>query len=226
MAGFTYSGLKTAVQNYLDNTETTFVSTLNTFIETAEERILKGVELPVFRKNVLGSVTTGNTYLAMPTDFLSPYSLALIDSDSNYSYLLLKHVSWIRDYTPAVATTGKPLYYAQFDEDSFIIAPTPNADYSVELHYNYRPSSLTTVGDNNQSWLSENAPNAMLYGSLVEGAVFMKAAPDVIMLYEQKFQEALAMLKLLGEFKDVRDEARHDQVKIIAPGGANVQCRH
>tara|TARA_R110000787_G_scaffold277536_1_gene386941 strand:+ start:181 stop:843 length:663 start_codon:yes stop_codon:yes gene_type:complete len=219
MAGFTYSGLKTAVQNYLDNTETTFVNTLDTFIQTAEERIVKAVELPVFRKNVSGTLTQNNTYLATPDDFLSPYSLALIDGNSNYSYLLLKHVSWIRDYTPAATTTGEPLYYAQFDNDSFIVAPTPSSDFSVELHYNYRPNSLTTVGDDNQTWLSDNAPNAMLYGSLVEGAVFMKSDPNTIGLYEQKFQEALAMLKLLGEFKDVRDEARNDQIKLMPQQG-------
>ena len=222
MAGFTYSGLKTAVQNYLDNTETTFVNTLDTFIQTAEERILKAVELPVFRKNVSGTLTQNNTYLATPDDFLSPYSLALLDGNSNYSYLLLKHVSWIRDYTPAATTTGEPLYYAQFDNDSFIVAPTPSSDFSVELHYNYRPNSLTTVGDDNQTWLSDNAPNAMLYGSLVEGAVFMKSDPNTIGLYEQKFQEALAMLKLLGEYKDVRDEARNDQIKIMPQGTTNV----
>jgi len=148
--------------------------------------------------------------------------LAVLDSSSNYSYLLLKHVSWIRDYTPAVATEGQPLYYAQFDDDTFIVAPTPSSDLTVELHYYYRPASLTTVGDDNKSWLSENAPNAMLYGCLVEGAVFMKASPDTIMLYETKFQEALAMLKLLGEFKNVRDEARHDSIKIMPQGTANV----
>ena len=184
--------------------------------------MLKAVELPVFRKNVSGTLTQNNTYLATPDDFLSPYSLALIDGNSNYSYLLLKHVSWIRDYTPAATTTGEPLYYAQFDNDSFIVAPTPSSDFSVELHYNYRPNSLTTVGDDNQTWLSDNAPNAMLYGSLVEGAVFMKSDPNTIGLYEQKFQEALAMLKLLGEYKDVRDEARNDQIKIMPQGTTNV----
>ena len=132
MAGFTYSGLKTATQNYLDNTETTFTNTLDTFIQTTEERILKAVQLPVFRKNVSGTLTDGNTYLGTPTDFLSSYSLAVLDSSSNYSYLLLKHVSWIRDYTPAVATEGQPLYYAQFDDDTFIVAPTPSSDLTVE----------------------------------------------------------------------------------------------
>ena len=216
MAGFTYGTLKTAIQDYLDNSETTFTNNLDNFIQTAEERILKAVQLPVFRKNVTGSVTASDTYLAAPDDFLAPYSLAVIDSSNNYSYLLLKHVSWIRDYTPAVATTGEPLYYAIFDNDSFILAPTPNANYSVELHYYYRPNSLTTVSSSSQTWLSENAPNAMLYGSLVEGAVFMKSDPQTIALYDSKFQEALGMLKLLGEFKDVRDEARNDQIKILA----------
>ena len=216
MAGFTYGTLKTAIQDYLDNSETTFTNNLDNFIQTAEERILKAVQLPVFRKNVTGSVTASDTYLAAPDDFLAPYSLAVIDGSNNYSYLLLKHVSWIRDYTPAVATTGEPLYYAIFANDSFIVAPTPNSNYSVELHYYYRPNSLTTVSSSSQTWLSENAPNAMLYGSLVEGAVFMKSDPQTIALYDSKFQEALGMLKLLGEFKDVRDEARNDQIKILA----------
>jgi len=214
MAGFTYATLKTAIQDYLDNTETTFVNNLNTFIQTTEERILKGVQLPVFRKNVTGRATQGNTYLATPSDFLSPFSLALIDSSGNYSYLLLKHVSWIRDYTPSAATEGLPLYYSQFDDNTFLLAPTPNATLDFELHYNYRPASLTSMQSSEQTWLSDNAPNAMLYGALVEGAVFMKEAPDTIMLYEQKFQEALALLKVLGEYKDVRDEARNDQLKI------------
>jgi|TARA_Y100000310_G_C20478098_1_gene713400 hypothetical protein len=219
MAGFTYSGLKTAIQNYLDNTETTFTNSLDTFIQTTEERILKAVQFPVFRKNVTGTAASGNTYLGAPSDFLSSYSLAVIDSSNDYSYLLLKHVSWIRDYTPAAATEGQPLYYAQFDDNTFILAPTPDANLTFELHYYYRPASLTTVGDDNKSWLSENAPNAMLYGCLVEGAVFMKSLPDTIMVYDTKFQEALALLKLLGEFKNVRDEARHDSIKVMPPQG-------
>ena len=177
------------------------------------------MELPVFRKNVKGNATTNVEYLQTPDDFLSPFSLAVIDASDNYTYLLLKHVSWIRDYTPKRATIGEPLYYAIFDEEAFIIAPTPTSGFTAELHYYYRPASLTSVGDNNQTWLSENAPNALLYASLVEGAVFMKSPPDTIMLYEQKFQEALAMLKMLGEFRDVRDESRHDQTKIMPQQG-------
>ena len=214
MAGFTYSGLKTAVQNYLDNDETTFTNTLDTFIQQTEERILKSVQLPVFRKNSTGSGTSGNTYLATPSDYLSPYSLAVVDGDSNYTYLLLKHVTWIRDYTPVEATTGEPLYYAQFDDDTFILAPTPNSNFTFELHYFYRPASLTAAGDSGTTWLSTNASNAMLYGCLVEGTIFMKAAPDEIMVYDQKFKEALATLKALGESKDVRDEARYDNIRM------------
>lgn len=219
MAGFTFGTLKTAVQDYLDSSETTFVNNINNFIQTTEERILKSVELPVFRKNVEGILTQDNTYLSTPSDYLSTYSLALIDGSNNYSYLLQKQVSYIRDYTPQQATTGKPLYYAQFDEDTFIVAPTPNADYNVELHYNYRPASLTTLGDSEQSWLSENAPNAMLFGALVEGAYFLKLDPNTIGLYENKYQEALGRLKVLGEFKNMRDEARNDQIKLNAGAG-------
>lgn len=222
MAGFTYSGLKTAIQNYLDNTESTFTTTLDTFIQTAEERVLKSVQLPVFRKNVTGSATENVSYLATPTDFLSPYSLAVIDASSNYSYLLFKHPSWIRDYTPAEATTGQPLFYAQFDEDTFILAPTPASSLTFELHYYYRPTSLVDSGDSGQTWLSKNAPNAMLYGALVEGAVFMKSPAETITLYETKFQEALAMLKVLGEYRDLRDEARSDAVKLNPQGASNV----
>ena len=176
----------------------------------------------MLRKNVTGSATQNVESLPTPYDFLSPYSLAVIDSSDIHTHLQLKHVTWIRDYTPARATTGQPIYYALFDEDTFIMAPTPPSALSFELHYNYRPASLTTVGDDNQSWLSTNAPNAMRSGCLVEGAVFMKASPETIMLYEQKYQEALAMLKLVGEYKDVRDEARNDQIKIMPQGTTNV----
>ena len=213
-AGFTYSELTTAIQNYMDNTETTFTNTIPTFIKQAEEKILKSVQLPVFRKNVTGTGSSGNTYLATPTDFLSPFSLAVLDSSSNYTYLLLKHVSWIRDYTPATATTGAPLYYAEFDDDTFILAPTPNANFTLELHYFYRPASLVDAGDSGTTWLATNASNTLLYGSLVEAAIFMKLNPAEIQTYDIKYQEGLARLKLLGESKDVRDESRYDNIRI------------
>lgn len=214
MAGFTYNGLTTAIQNYMDNTETTFTNTIPTFIEQAEEKILKSVDLPVFRENVTGTGSSGNTYLSTPTDFLSPRSLAVIDSSGNYSYLLLKHVSWIRDYTPAEATTGDPLFYALFDDNTFILAPTPNSNFTFELHYFYRPSSLVDAGGTGTTWLSTNASNTLLYGSLVEAAIFMKLTPAEIQTYDVKYQEGLTRLKLLGESKDVRDEARYDSLRV------------
>lgn len=206
MSGFTYSGLKTAVQDYCLATETTFVNSLPTFIQEAEERILKNVEMPLFRKNQIGSFTTSNAYLTTPTDFLSPYSLA-ISSSGNYSYLLLKNVSFIRDYTPNESTTGLPKYYAMFDDDTFLVAPTPDSNYNVELHYKYRPLSLTAGAESGTTWLSENAPDAMLYGTLVEAATFLKT-PDEIMLYQQRFDRAMQALANMGEGYGMRDEFR------------------
>ena len=150
---FTLATLKTAIQDYTETSETTFNNNLSVFIKEAEERILKNVELPVFRKNVSGTATSSNTYLSTPTDFLAPYSLAVISS-SVYSYLLFKHTSFIRDYTPNASTTGTPKYYALFDDTTFILGPTPGANYSFELHYKYRPNSLTVGSDSGTTWRS------------------------------------------------------------------------
>jgi hypothetical protein len=209
---WTYSSLKTAIQDYSESTETSFTTHLDDFIKTAEERTLKSVQLDDFIKNVTGTATSGSAYLGAPSDFLSPFSLAVIDGDSNYNFLKLKHPSFIRDFTPASATTGEPKYYAEFDEDTFILAPTPNSNYTFELHYFYRPSSLTSAGDSGTTWLSTNAPNVLLYGSLAEAMVYLKnyeASP----IYEQRFQEALALMKNLGEGKSTRDQYRYDQVR-------------
>ena len=209
---FTYSTLKTAVQDYLESTESSFVTNLPTFITTTEERILKNVQLDNFRKNVTGHASKDNTYLATPSDFLSPFSLAVIDSSSNYNYLLLKQVSFIRDFTPNASTTGLPKYYSEFDDNSFLLAPTPDSAYDVELHYYYRPASLTTTTGIETTWLSENAPNAMLYGCLVEACTYLKNY-EAIPTYEQKFQEALLGLKNLGEGKSTRDRYRYDEIR-------------
>jgi|TARA_R110002020_G_scaffold91204_1_gene221728 hypothetical protein len=208
---WTYSNLKTAIQEYLDSTESTFTTNLPNFIKSTEERILKNVQLDEFKKNTSGNLTVSNTYLAMPSDYLSPFSLAVISS-SVYTYLLLKQVSFIRDFTPNASTTGLPKYYAEFSEDSFILAPTPDSAYDVELHYFYKPSSLTSAGDSGTTWLSENAPNAMLYGSLVEACMYLKNY-ETIPVYDQKFQEALLGLKNLGEGKSTRDQYRYDEIR-------------
>jgi len=209
---WTLASLKTGIQDYLESTETSFVSNLDNFITTTEERILKNVQLDNFRKNVTGNVTVDNTYLATPSDFLSPFSLAVIDGDDNYSFLLLKQVSFIRDFTPNASTTGLPKYYSEFDDNSFLLAPTPDSTYDVELHYYYRPASLTTTSGSETTWLSENAPNAMLYGSLVEACTYLKSY-ESIPVYESKFQEALLGLKNLGEAKSTRDQYRYDEIR-------------
>ena len=205
---FTLATLKSTVQDYCETAETTFVADLPTFIKEAEERILKNVELPVFRKNVTGNATANNTYLSTPSDFLAPYSLAVISSDV-YSYPLLKHVSFIRDYTPNASTTGLPKYYALFDDNTFLLAPTPDSGYTFELHYKYRPASLTAGAESGTTWLSENAPDALLYGTLVEAATFLKS-PEEVGQYEQRFIAATSALKKLGEGYGARDEYRYD----------------
>ena len=209
---WTYASLKTALQDYSESTESSFVTHLPDFIKTAEERILKSVQLDNFRKNVTGTATTNGTYLGSPSDYLSSFSLAVIDSSSNYHYLKLKQTSFIRDFTPASSTTGLPKYYAEFDDDTFILAPTPDTNYTFELHYFYRPSSLTSAGDSGTTWLSTNAPNALLYGSLAEAMMYLKNY-ETSPIYEQRFQEALALMKNLGEGKSTRDQYRYDQVR-------------
>ncbi|MEK9698554.1 MAG: hypothetical protein VW270_22470 [Candidatus Poseidoniales archaeon] len=205
---FTYATLKSTVQDYCETSESTFVNDLPTFIQEAEERILKNVELPVFRKNVTGTATASNTYLSTPSDFLAPYSLA-VSSSGSYSYLLFKHVSFIRDYTPNPTTTGLPKYYALFDDTTFLLGPTPDSNYTFELHYKYRPASLTAGAESGTTWLSDNAPDALLYGTLTEAATFLKA-PEEIGNYQQRFDMALAGLKKLGEGYGARDELRYD----------------
>ena len=205
---FTFDSLKTAIQDYQETSETTFVNNLSVFIKEAEERILKNIELPVFRKNVTGTAAADNTYLATPTDFLAPYSLAVISSNE-YEYLLFKHVTFIRSYTPNPATTGTPKYYALFDDNTFILAPTPSTNFTFELHYKFRPASLTAGAGSGTTWLSENAPDALLYGSLVEAATFLKT-PEEAARYDQRFAQAVAALKDLGEGYGARDEYRYD----------------
>ena len=209
---YTLSSLKSSLQDYAESTETTFVSHLDDFIKTSEERILKAVQLDDFIKNVKGTATSGSSFLGTPSDYLSSFSLAVIDSSSNYNYLLLKHPSFIRDFTPAEATTGLPKYYSEFDSNTFQLAPAPNANLVFELHYFYRPSSLTSAGDSGSTWLSTNAPNALLYGALVEAMMYLKNY-ETIPIYEQRFQEALALMKNLGEGKSTRDQYRYDQVR-------------
>ena len=208
---FTFTTLKTAIQDYTQNAETTFVTQLPTFIVNAEERILKECQLDVFRKNSRGSATNGNEYLEKPGDFLAQNSLSVINS-SNKEFLLYKQVTFLQDFTPDPDTTGVPLYYADWDASTFLLAPTPNADFTMELHYFYRPTSITTSTDGT-SWLGDNADLVLLYGSLVEAYTFMKGEQDLLSLYNNRFQESLQWMKNLGEGLQTRDQYRYDRVR-------------
>tara|TARA_Y100001973_G_C5188260_1_gene329246 strand:+ start:472 stop:1113 length:642 start_codon:yes stop_codon:yes gene_type:complete len=202
---WTFTTLKTAIQDYTNNTETTFVNNLDEFIVGAEDRIQKLVELPIFRKNVTATLTGDNQYLTMPTDFLAPYSLAV--DNNGYEYLNFKDVSFIRTSFPVATTTGVPKYYAIFDEDSFILAPTPSSGFTVELHYRYKPTSITTASSGT-SWLGTNAHDCLLYACLVEAYTFMKGEADIIKNYDDRFMQAIDRLKVLGEGRNTNDYLR------------------
>ena len=208
---FTFTTLKSAIQEYTQNTETTFTNNLTRFILNAEERILKEVELDDFRKNVTGSATQSNKFLTKPTDFLAPFSLSVVNSSEN-EFLLYKQVTFLQDYTPNPTTTGIPKYYADWDETTFLIAPTPNANLTVELHYFYRPQSIT-ASDDGTSWLGTNAELALMYASLVEAYTFMKGEPDLLKLYNDRYIEALQTMKNLGEGKNNSDQYRYDNIR-------------
>jgi len=209
----TYSELQTAIKDYLQNTETTFVTDLPTIIKQAEERILKMIRLPVFRKNVQGSLTDGNQYLATPSDFMDSFSVATISSNT-YNYLIKTDVSFIREAYPTTTTKGAPKHYALFDDDTFIVGPTPDADYTAELHYFYRPTSITAGADSGTTWLSTNATNALLYGCLLEGYTYMKGEPEMMNLYNQRYQDALGRLKVLGEGRNTTDTYREGSFQV------------
>jgi len=209
----TYSELKSLIQNYLENTESTFVSDLPFIIKQAEERILKTIKLPNFRKNVEGNLTLGNKYLATPTDFLDNFSLSITNS-SNQEFLMFKDVNFIREAYPNPDTTGVPKHYAIFDDTTFIVGPTPNASFTAELHYFYRPASITAGADSGTTWLSTNATNALLYGCLLEAYIYMKGEPDLIGVYDNRYQQALARLKTLGEAENTRDQYRDEVYRV------------
>tara|TARA_R100001086_G_C11814189_1_gene252383 strand:+ start:30 stop:677 length:648 start_codon:yes stop_codon:yes gene_type:complete len=204
---FTFAELKTAIQDFTENTETSFVTNLPVFIRAAEDRILGLVDLEYFRKNVTGVMTTGDRFLNAPDDYLASFSLS-IEVSSSKVFLLQKDVNFVQEYNPNSSTTGQPVYYALFDVDNFIIAPTPDANYSSELHYFYRPASLTAGGDSGTTWISTNAPNTILYASLVEAYTYMKGEPDLLTLYNNRFTESLQRLKDLAEARENSDAYR------------------
>tara|TARA_R100001244_G_scaffold61677_1_gene51675 strand:- start:614 stop:1258 length:645 start_codon:yes stop_codon:yes gene_type:complete len=208
---FTFTTLKTAIQDYTDNTETTFTNQLTRFILNSEERILKECQLSVFRRNSTGSAASGTKFLTKPSDFLAPFSLSVVKDSSN-EFLLYKQVTFLQDYTPNSTTTGTPEYYADWDDVAFLLAPTPDDSYTMELHYFYRPASITTVSSGT-TWLGDNAELALLYGALVEAYTFMKGEAELLSLYNNRFLEAIQWLKILGEGRQTRDEYLYDRVR-------------
>ena len=199
-----------AIQQYCESTETTFVAQIPEFVQTAEERVYNSVQLPAIRKNVIGTITGGNKYLTLPDDWLATFSLALIDTNGAYSYLLDKDVNFIRESYPNPSSSGAPQHYAIFDANTLILGPTPDQQYSTELHYYYYPETIVTAGT---SWLGDNFETVLLYGALREAYTYLKGEADLAGEYEKKYQESLALLKTLGDGKDRRDAYRSGQVR-------------
>jgi len=213
-----YAELVAAIEDYANNTETAFSAAITTFVKQAEQRIYRSVNLPVNRKNQSGDITNGNQYLSMPSDLLFPLSLSIYDRDtvdSNQIFLLNKDANFIRATYPNASTGGVPKYYGVFDSDTFIIGPTPNDDYSAELHYYYQPATIVDLTDtSNTSWLGTNADTVLLYGSLVEAYTYMKGDPDMMQVYQQRYQEALSLLKVQAEGRMTGDEYRDGTIRV------------
>jgi hypothetical protein len=204
---FTYAQLETAIQDFTENSETSFVNNLPVFIRGAEDRIFTLVDLELFRKNATAQLTVGDPYLSVPTDYLAPFSFQIITT--NYKeFLENKDVNFVQQYAVDAGINTTPKYYSVFDVNNFIVGPTPNLAYDVELHYYYRPASITAGAASGTSWLSENAPNALLYGSLVEAYTYMKGEQDMMQLYEQRFAQEMQRLKDLGEARENSDAYR------------------
>jgi hypothetical protein len=234
-----YTTLFQTVKTYTENEfpSTTFTGTdgvttvttlsntqVNTFITQAETRIYNAINIPALRKNVTGTLTANNQYLSLPTDWLSAYSIAVIDGSGNYSYILNKDVSYIREAYPGPTSTGLPKYYALFGTQlsnnyalSYILGPTPDQAYGVEMHYFYYPASIVTAGE---SWLGDNYDPVLLYGALLEAAIFMKAEADMVTMYKAKYDEAMNELRRLCDALERGDSYRDGMLKLnAAPKG-------
>ena len=187
---------------------------IDTFIQQAEQRIYNTIQFPAIRKNSTGTTTAGNKYLQQPSDFLYTYSLAVIDPVTGiYEYLLNKDVNFIREAFPYPAVSGKPTHYAYFDDNTFILGPTPDLNYTMELHYGYYPESIVTAGT---TWLGDNMDSLLLYGALLEAYTFMKGEPDILNVYNQRYAEAITRLKNLGEGRENVDAYRDGLIRVKA----------
>lgn len=207
-----YSQLSTMIQEYVQSTETSFVTNIPTFVQLAEERIYNSVQIPALRQNSTASLGIGNQYMSLPSDWLSTFSLAVIHPTTNvYSFLLNKDVNFIRECYTTASVQGLPQHYAIWDDDTMILGPAPNLVYTFELHYYYYPTSIVNAGT---SWLGTNFETVLLYGSLREAYTYLKGEADMMQYYEQKYQEAMGQLKRLGDGLDRQDAYRSGQVRI------------
>ena len=210
---FTLTTLTDSIKEWTQNDESTFVAEIPFFIKNAEERIFKVVDLEYFRKNATGVMASGNKFLQKPSDWLANFSLSFVNSSSENVFLLQKDVNYLQEFHPNPSSTGTPRFYASFDVNNFIIAPTPNSNFNVEVHYYYRPASLTT-DDSGSTWISTNAPDALLYATLIEAYTFMKGENDLLQLYTARFTEAISRLKIYAEAKENTDAYREGLVRV------------
>lgn len=205
-----YTQLVQAIKDYTESTETSFVSHIDEIIKQSEKKIYNEVQLPYLRKNVTGNATSGNKYVQTPSDFLAVYSMSIIDGSSDQHFLLNKDVNFIREAYANASTQAQPKYYALFDHNTFILGPTPDSAYNVELHYYYYPTSIVTAST---TWLGDNYEQALLYACLVQAYTYLKGDPDLMANYQKQYQENMVQLKMLGDGKDRRDAYRSGQVR-------------
>ena len=210
-----YADLTQAILDYTESYEQTFIDNVPLFVQQCEERVYNAVQIPAIRKNQVGNFTQSDKYLALPSDYLASFSMAVILADGSQEFLIDKDVNFIRQAYPNPTDEGVPRYYAQFEPYTYIIGPTPDDSYDVELHYYYYPESIVTAGT---SWLGDNFETVLLYGSLREAVIFQKGEQDMVAYYEQKYQESLALLKELGDGKDRRSAYRDGQLRLPVPG--------
>jgi hypothetical protein len=210
-----YAQLTQAIIDYSESDEQAFVENIPLFVQQCEERVYNAVQIPAIRKNQVGNFTQSDKYLALPPDYLASFSMAVILPDGTQEFLIDKDVNFIRQAYPNPDDEGIPRYYAQFTPYTYIIGPTPDASYNVELHYYYYPESIVDAGS---SWLGTNFESVLLYGSLLEAVAFMKSDPDVVTNYQNRYNEALALLRDLGDGKDRRSAYRDGQLRLPIPG--------